>query len=496
MKNKKSMGLDNINASFLKLSLPHILESLTYVYNLCLNQNVFPSIWKMAKIIPLPKSKDIGDMNNFRPISLLSILSKPLEKHIFNHLIKFTENHDLFHPFQSGFRQHHSCHTALTRICDSWLSAINNTKPEITGSVFLDLKKAFDLVDHDILLMKLSMYFQNNDTIALLRSYLINRTQQVFLNGNFSNVCSVKCGVPQGSVLGPLLFGLFINDLPLHLTNPKVISDLFADDNSMHSSDSSIDIVESNLQQGLVEVSDWCKQNRMVLHPGKTKSMAIATRQKHQIQPLTLNLYSNSCMIEQVNEHKVLGITFDQTLSWKSHIDSLCKRLAQNLFLLGQLKFFLNSHALKTFFHAHIMCHINYASTIWSGASNNNLTKLNSLHRRAVKLISDTPLVSTDQKLKNLKILPLNKQFDFNTAVLMFKVKNNMAPPYLQSLLTPSTDRYGSDRYLCPKTRVDIFKSSFAFSGPFIWNTIPICIKSVNSLQTFKSSLKYHLLNS
>jgi hypothetical protein len=495
LKNKKSMGLDNINASFLKLSLPHILDSLTFIYNLCLNQNVFPSILKTAKIIPLPKSKDIGEISNFRPISLLSILSKPLEKHIFNHLISFVENHDIFHPFQSGFRQHHSCHTALTRICDSWLSAINKTKPEITGSVFLDLKKAFDLVDHNILLMKLTKYFQNANTIALLNSYLTNRTQQVFLNGTFSSVCSVKCGVPQGSVLGPLLFGLFINDLPLYLTNPNVISDLFADDNSMHSSASSIDIVESNLQQGLVDVSDWCKQNRMVLHPGKTKSMAVATRQKHQIQPLTLNLFINSCMIEQVKEHKVLGITLDQTLSWKPHIDSVCKRLSQNLFLLSQLKFYLNNHALKIFFHAHIMSHINYASTIWSGASKNNLTKLNSLHRRAVKLISDTPLVSTDQKLQNLKILPLDKQFDFNVAVLMFKIKNNMAPPYLQSLLIPSTDRYNSDRYLCPKTRVDIYKSSFAFSGPYVWNTIPINIKSVNSLQSFKSSLKHYLLN-
>ena len=494
--NKKSMGLDNINSYFLKISLPYILESLTHIYNLCLKQNIFPSILKNAKVIPLPKSKDLGDLNNFRPISLLSVISKPLEKHIYNSLICFVEDHDLFHPFQSGFRKHHSCHTALTRMCDSWLSAINRNQPEITGCVFLDLKKAFDLVDHDILLKKLSIYFQNSNTLALIKSYITNRSQQVFLNGTFSTVSSIKCGVPQGSVLGPLLFGLFINDLPLNITNPKIICDLFADDNSMHSSASNIETVKTNLQNGLDEVSNWCVNNHMALNPKKTKCMAIATRQKHQIKPLTLDLTLHANLIDQVDEHKVLGVILDKTFSWKPQIDSICKRLSKNLFLLSQLKYYLDSRAMKLFFYAHCMSHINYASTLWSGASNNNLLKLNSLHRRAIKLISDKPLLSTDEKFINLEIMPLAKQFDFNIAVLMFKVRNGLAPHYLTTLLYESNRRSESTRYICPITRVDIFKTSFAFAGPKVWNSLPIHVKSMNSLYSFKNSLKSHMLYS
>ena len=150
LKNKKAMGPDNINSMMLKLALPYAVESLTYIYYLCIQQNIFPSALKAAKVIPLPKIKDLTDPNTFRPISLLSIMSKPLEKHIHKYLILFIEDHNLFHPFQSGFRRHHSCHTALIRLCDTWLSAINKT--QVAGAVFLDLKKAFDLVDHSILL--------------------------------------------------------------------------------------------------------------------------------------------------------------------------------------------------------------------------------------------------------------------------------------------------------------------------------------------------------
>ena len=144
------MGPDNINSVMLKLALLYAVESLTYTYNLCIQQNIFPSALKAAKVIPLLKTKDCTDTNTFRPISLLSLLFKPLEKHIHQHLILFTEDHNLFHPLQSGFRRHHSCHTALIRLCDTWLSAVNKT--QVAGAVFLDLKKAFDLADHSILI--------------------------------------------------------------------------------------------------------------------------------------------------------------------------------------------------------------------------------------------------------------------------------------------------------------------------------------------------------
>ena len=145
LKKKKSMVPDNVNSYLLKLALPYVVESLTYVYNLCIQQNTFPPALKATKVIPLPKAKDLSDPNDFRLISLLSILTKSLERYIQRHLTQFIEDRNLFHPFQSGFRQWYSCHTALIRVCDTWLAAIN--KDQLTGADFLDIKKTFDLVD-------------------------------------------------------------------------------------------------------------------------------------------------------------------------------------------------------------------------------------------------------------------------------------------------------------------------------------------------------------
>ena len=206
LENNKSSGPDGISNQLLKLSLPCIVESLTYIFNLCIEKNIFPSEFKMAKVIALPKIKDKLNPTDFRPISLLSVLSNLLERHIHVHLLDYLENSELLHPFQSGSRCKHSCNTALARLTHSWLTAMN--KSEVTGVVFLDLKKAFDLVDHNILLTKLASYLQNSSSLPFCKSYLENRTQCVLLHGWYSSEGSVRFGVPQGSVLGPALFNI------------------------------------------------------------------------------------------------------------------------------------------------------------------------------------------------------------------------------------------------------------------------------------------------
>ena len=168
-----------------------------------------------AKVIPLPKTRDHKNLNDYRPISLLSVLSKLLERYVHRHLVTYLMTRDLFHPLQSGFRRKHSCNTALARLTDSWLSAINRS--DLSGDVFLDLKKAFDLVDHRILLSKLSVYLNSSKSLPFLCSYLKNRVQLVFIRGSYLSQGTIKYGVPQGSVLGPVLFCICINDLPLYI---------------------------------------------------------------------------------------------------------------------------------------------------------------------------------------------------------------------------------------------------------------------------------------
>jgi hypothetical protein len=492
LKNKRSMGPDNVSTYFIKLSLPYIVESLTFVFNLCIAQSVFPNILKEAKVIPVPKIKNPLELQHFRPISLLPILSKPLEKHIHTHIVNFMEVNSLFYEYQSGFRKHHSCQTALIAMCDSWKEAINKTL--ITGTVFLDFRKAFDIINHDILLKKLNCYVNNHQTTSIIKSYLEHRTQFVHLNGRSSAKQTIRNGVPQGSILGPLLFCIFINDLPLSLKDPSIDCDMFADDNSLHSSGKSIVDVQRSLQRGLDDVQDWCTNNRMVLNPDKTKSMVITTRQKHQRQKLQLNLKIQSTEVQQVREHKILGVIVDEELKWQSHINHVNKLLSKNLFLLHQLKMYVDTDARKTFFYAHCLSHINYASTVWCGASANHIQQMRSLHRRAAKLILPDPSLTTDEKQKQLGILPLEKQFIYNTAMLMYKLRDNKAPIYLNNLLTPASERYGSEKYILPLPRVDIYKTSFAFTGPSAWNSLPLHLTMCATIGTFKKHLRAFLL--
>ena len=210
-------------------------------------------------------------------------------------------------------------------------------------------------------------------------------------------------------------------------------------------------------QEGLNDIYTWCDQNRVIIHPHKAKCMVLNTRQKHQRRPLTLNLTLGKNPVQQVGEHWVQGLIIDEQLRRQSHIDNVCKHVSKNLFLPSQLRHYVDSDARKIFFQAHLLSHINYASTVWSGASEVHLKKLNSFHRRAAKLILPDQSLSTKEKLKKLNILPLDKQLKFNRCVTMFKIHTGKAPPYLSDFLHRAPARYGSNDYVLPRPRIDQF---------------------------------------
>ena len=212
--------------------------------------------------------------------------------------------------------------------------------------------------------------------------------------------------------------------------------------------------------------------------------MPLTTRQKHQLRPLHLNLSLKDSHIEQVHEYRHLGVIIDDEFSWQSHIIGTCKTVSKTLYLLSQLRHFVDTPKRKLFYHAHISFHLTYASTVWEGCSDILFNKLNSLHRRAAQLISD-PSLSTDTKLRYMGILPLKEKLMFNKAVLVFKAYKNLAPLYLKQLFSCSSIR--TTYITLPKPRIYLFKTSFSFSGAFLWNTIPNKIKSCSSLTGFKT---------
>ena len=308
LKQSCTRDLDGLDGRILKLACPVIVETLTYFYNLCIDKNCFPSNFKQAKVVPIYKSGDTADPSNYKPISILSFLSKPLEKHIYKSLYAYLNNNSLIHENQSGFRQNHSCYTTLIQLIDNLLTNINLN--EFTGILFVDFAKAFDV----------PMF------LKLMSSFLSNRTQLVSINNSSSTFQPIKYGVPQGSVLGPILFLLYISDLPCFV---QCLCEMFADDTSLQSHDSDTSKLTIKLQRGIDRLVTWSELNHMALNAQKTKCMYVSARQKRQkLSPSFQPLFSGQQTIEEVHLHKVLGVIIARDLSWSNHISFLGKRLA------------------------------------------------------------------------------------------------------------------------------------------------------------------------
>lgn len=488
LKQTNSRGLDDLDSKILKISAPIISEHITYIYNLCIEKCHFPKAFKDAKVLPLFKSGDPNDPSNYRPISILSTLSKPLEKHLKGNLQSHFLTHDLFHPNQSGFRKNHSCHTLLTNLIEQWHENINNDL--LSGTVFVDFAKAFDTIDHELLLRKLVMYGLCPESIKLVSSFLSDRRQAVLQGSVTSSLMPIKYGVPQGSVLGPILFLVYINDLPLNIS---ISCELFADDTTLHNKGKNASLVCDNLQKDIDKVTKWSELNHMALHPHKSKFMLITTRQKRQnIKSKLPDLKVYDKVLAEVDSHNVLGLSIDNSLSWSAHVSSLSKKISKKVFQLNRIKHLLDEHTRKLFFHAYIQPDMDYASTCWDLASKNCLKRLESLYRRSLKviLLKSSSLLIEDYK--KLNILPLNLRCRFNKGVLMYKIMNSLAPPYLYEKFSVKNIRDKSI-VVIPRPRTDLFMSSLVYSGSKIWNDIPDYLKKKSSLSLFKTAYQKYL---
>ena len=295
------------------------------------------------------------------------------------------DNFNLLHKSQSGFRPRHSTESALILMIDSWLKAINEGK--IVGCVLIDFRKAFDLVDHKILPNKLKYCKCNDTSLSWFQSYLSNRAQRVSINNNLSDPAQVTCGVPQGSILGPLLFLIFINDIPLALKESTVV-DLYPDDTTFYDFQYDINKLESNLQYALKALHTWCRQNGMVLNIDKTKVLLITSRQKrHTLQDSCLSLRYDEIDIKMTRGHRILGVQVDENLMWNNHFQLVSKKVSSHLWLLSKLRSYLSVEHRLLFYNAYVKPHLEYCSVVWSNTPNYNINRISKLQRRACKLI-------------------------------------------------------------------------------------------------------------
>ena len=317
----KATGIDKISARLIRECADLICIPMCDIFNQSITLGIFPDDWKTARVTPLFKQGNRDDLDNYRPISVISAVAKVFERIIYDQVYGYLEEHNILFKSQSGFRAIHSTVTALLTATDTW--AYNIDRGNINAVVFLDLKMAFDTVDHEILLAKLNHYGIQGNAYMWFQSYLRYRKQMCSVNGVLSGSRFLSCGVPQGTILGPLLFLLYINDLPNCLVNSE--ARMYADDTHLTYAGVNSEDIQFCLNQDLGDLYEWLRANKLTLNMTKTEYMLIGSRQRLSTLNDSPRLTINDVHVKQVNEAKILGVINDKKLNWNSHIEKITK---------------------------------------------------------------------------------------------------------------------------------------------------------------------------
>ena len=487
----KATGLDKISARLLRVCSDLIAQSICSIYNRSISTGIFPEDWKCSKVVPLFKQGKRNDLNNYRPISIIPVVAKVFERIIYDQVYLFFNDNDLLSNSQSGFRRFHSTATALLEATNEW--AYNIDLGNVNAVVFLDLKKAFDTVDHGILLSKLDAYGIRGVAGDWFKSYLSDRRQKCSVNCFLSTDQTLLCGVPQGTILGPLLFLMYINDLPNCLAHSK--PRMYADDTHLsYASDNVLDI-EMNLNEDLESVNEWLIVNRLTLNQSKTEFMLVGSRQRIRTFHTSPSLKIGVMPINQVSHTKSVGVHLDENLTWNEHINRLFKKIASGIGALKRIRSFVPGTTLQLIFNSLIQPHFNYCCVVWDNSNKSLADKLRKLQNRAVRILTFSSYdTNADALLKNIGWKKLQTQRKIQKAVMVHKSLYGPAPDYLQPLFVnrSSVANYSlrdTERKLAiPKPRTNYLKNSFSYTGAVLWNSLPIQMRQTNSLNHFKTA--------
>ena len=490
LNSSKSSGLYGIPIKYVKMSSLIIAPVLTHLYNCCITVGTFPDVFKLAEIIPLYKKGSNETCSNYRPISLLSPFSKIFEKCLYKRIVEFFNKHNLFNQNQFGFRENCSTSHAVSEICSDFYE--NRDAGNITCSIFLDLEKAFDTVNHTILLSKLCEYGVRGLPLNLLESYLSNRRHFTVVNGCKSTCQNLHCGVPQGSTLGPLLFIIYINDLPLV---SKLRTRLFADDTSLTFSRKSLSNLEVVVNQEMSKIANWMSLNKLSINYNKTEFLVISNNNKQ----LKLKLMINNKEIKQKQEIKYLGVIIDNKLSWKAHIKLVCSKLAKGCYALIKLRNLTNVNTLKIIYYSMVYTHIQYCIAVWGTAYKSSLLPLEKMQKKILKIMAKASFTAPSLPLfLKYNFLKVQDIFKLEIAKLMHGIYKNLNKPQFSRFKSISTrhaynTRHAAKKNYClPTVKTNFGKSTLQFVGPKIWQDVPSALKSL-PISLFKKRYKSYL---
>ena len=431
----KASGPNSIPTAVLLLLNDDISAVFAKLFNLSFKTGTFPEILKLALIIPIFKKGSRLICNNYRPISLLSNISKLIEKIMYSRLYSYLNAYNFLYDLQFGFRAKHSTSHALVNITEKIREALD--AGNFACGIFIDLQKAFDTVDHGILIEKLNYYGVRGTPNNWFYSYLHNRKQFVSINGFNSPPRSIKYGVPQGSVLGPLLFLIYINDL--HVSIKHSIVHHFADDTNLLHINRSLKNLSSKINSDLRRLVDWLNGNRISLNVSKTEF--IIFRHPNKQINFDLKIRINGKRLFPSKHIKYLGLQIDDHLSWKTHINDLRNKLSRANSMLAKIRYFVDKHTLRSIYFAIFSSHLTYSCIVWGQNGNHHLNKICSLQRIATRILCFAPFrSSTDSLFPRLNILKFPDLITINNCIFVFDYINNNLPISLSGFFTKTKD--------------------------------------------------------
>jgi retron-type reverse transcriptase len=492
---KKANGLDDISSRFLRDGAESIIEPVTHIINLSIITETVPSEFKKAKVIPLFKKGSKLDASNYRPVSLLNVLSKVLERAVHTQLNEFLEKKDLLFHNQSGFRGKHSTDTCLIGLTDFIKGEIG--RGNLIGMVIIDLQKAFDTVNHELLLQKMRAI--GITSVAWFKSYLSDREQCVEIDGTRSSFKKIECGVPQGSILGPQLFLLYVNDMQMSI-GCKLL--LYADDSALIFSHNDSETIARRLSDELSNCKRWLVDNKLSLHVEKTESILFGTIRKLK-KVRNFQIWCDGVAVKKVGFVKYLGVLLDENMSAKLQAQNVIKTCVGRLSFLYRNSGLLDVNCRKILCSALIQPYIDYCCSSWYSSLTKLLQgKLDVLQRRMVRftLFKDNREHIDTEHLAQLSWLSIPDRVAFFKLLHVFKIKNGMAPSYLLPQFTPlnlahSHNTRGSVSNFAVSKSVSISTKTFCYSGILLWNALPSSFKVVENVALFKAQLRDHFLS-
>lgn len=481
--NKKSDN-NNINSIVMDDALDTIGEHFLNIINQSLCTGIFPNTWKEAIVVPIPKINGTKQWNEYRPINKLPFHEKILETIVMEQLQSYIDENSILIDQQSGFRKQHSCETALNFVVSNW--KIEREEGNITVVVFLDFRRAFETIDRSLLIQKLQNYGILGKENDWFRSYLLDRSQITNFMGCSSTSRTNNLGVPQGSVLGPLLFIVYINDIMKSVKYCTV--NLFADDTLMYVSGKNITEVVEKVNEDLKSLQVWLNQNKLKLNTEKTNYMFITNK----VIKEDFELKVNNEKLNRVKETKYLGVVIDEKLKFSSNTSYILKKMAKKINFLGRIKRKVSISTRIKIYMSIIAPHIEYCSSILFLCNKGEIAKLQKLQNRGMRIILGMSRYTSSKFMRScLKWMSVKQRIFFNVLVLVFKIKNNLVPKYLQKYI-----RYNSEvikKNLRNKNDFClpvIFKSenrnNLYFKGVKLFNDLPPKLKECKSLVQFK----------